>query len=118
MEILGVDILNALKTLGLNGEREFFIVLIVLITALCLKERQALITEHKLVVETNSISSKNLMDHINILNNELEKTRVQLTDLHNQNLELMEKIREANKKISELENALVELKNSRNNMSS
>jgi predicted nucleic acid-binding Zn-ribbon protein len=43
------------------------------------------------------------MAQIELLSDELEKTRQQLTELHNQNIELMKQLREANHRISELE---------------
>lgn len=48
-----------------------------------------------------------LMHQITLLSDELEKTREQLSDLHNQNVELMTQLREANRRIGELETLLV-----------
>lgn len=61
------------------------------------------------IEETTSISTTqqkqidSLMAQIELLSDELEKTRQQLTELHNQNIELMKQLREANHRISELE---------------
>lgn len=61
------------------------------------------------IEETTSISSNqqkqidSLMSQIQLLSDELEKTRQQLSELHNQNIELMKQLREANHRIGELE---------------
>lgn len=47
-----------------------------------------------------------LMQQITLLSDELGKTREQLSDLHNQNVELMTQLREANRRIGELETLL------------
>ena len=47
-----------------------------------------------------------LMKQIELLSEELEKTRQQLNDLHTQNIELMTQLREANRRIGELETML------------
>lgn len=44
-----------------------------------------------------------LMDQIKLLSSELEDTRKQISDLHEQNIELMGQLRSANVRISELE---------------
>ncbi len=49
---------------------------------------------------------ESLMKQINLLSDELDKTRQQLTDLHLQNVQLMAQLREANKRIGELEASL------------
>lgn len=46
---------------------------------------------------------KQLMDQIKSLGSELEDTRRQIAELHEQNIELMGQLREANSRISELE---------------
>ena len=46
---------------------------------------------------------ESLMKQINLLSSELDRTRKQLTELHEQNIELMSELREANRRISELE---------------
>lgn len=49
---------------------------------------------------------QSLMKQIELLSEELEKTRQQLNDLHQQNIELMTQLREANRRIGELETML------------
>ncbi len=44
-----------------------------------------------------------LMDQIKLLSSELEDTRKQISELHDQNIELMSQLRVANMRISELE---------------
>jgi TolA-binding protein len=46
---------------------------------------------------------KSLLDQIDFLSNELVKARSQLAEIHDQNIQLMEQIRESNKRIQELE---------------
>lgn len=52
---------------------------------------------------------ESLMHQIKILSEELDKTRKQLSFLHKENIELMDKLREANRRISELELSLTKL---------
>jgi uncharacterized coiled-coil protein SlyX len=47
-----------------------------------------------------------LMSQIVMLSDELTKTRTQLSAMHEQNLKLMEELREANHRIGELEKML------------
>lgn len=51
-----------------------------------------------------------LMAQITLLSDELEKTREQLSSLHSQNIELMTQLREANRRIGELETLLAKYK--------
>lgn len=46
---------------------------------------------------------KSLLDQISFLSEELTKARSQLSEIHTQNIKLMEQIRESNKRIQELE---------------
>lgn len=46
---------------------------------------------------------KSLMEQIKLLSDELMQARTQLHDIHNQNIKLMEQLRDANKRIGELE---------------
>ena len=61
------------------------------------------------IEETTSLSNTqqkqidSLMSQITLLSEELGKTREQLSSLHNQNIELMVQLREANRRIGELE---------------
>ena len=47
--------------------------------------------------------TKSLLQQIEFLSEELTKARDQLTEIHRQNVELMEKLRQANKRIQDLE---------------
>lgn len=47
--------------------------------------------------------TKSLLEQIHFLSEELTKARHQLTEIHNQNLELMERLRQANQRIQHLE---------------
>lgn len=60
--------------------------------------------------------TKSLLQQIDFLSEELTKTRQQLTDIHNQNIELMERLRQANLRIQKLELFIaVKLKNNHEN---
>lgn len=50
-----------------------------------------------------------LMKQINVLGEQLESTREQLNELHDRNIDLMNRLREANSKIAELELILTSL---------
>lgn len=52
---------------------------------------------------------ESLLHQIKLLSEELDKTRNQLSFLHEENIKLMDKLREANKRISELELSLSRL---------
>lgn len=47
--------------------------------------------------------TKSLLQQIEFLSEELTKAREQLTEIHKQNVELMEKLRQANRRIQDLE---------------
>ena len=80
--------------------------LLILAIILWLKIKKAIIEEKKSENDIQIAQIESLMQEIKLLSDELDKTRKQLSDLHLQNLELMEQLREANKRISELELAL------------
>lgn len=49
---------------------------------------------------------KGLIEQIDFLSTELTKARTQIAEIHQQNIKLMEHIRDSNKRIQELENLL------------
>lgn len=53
---------------------------------------------------------ESLMKQIKLLSEELTQARHQLTEIHNQNIKLMEQLRSANQRIGELEIAIAESK--------
>lgn len=81
-------------------------VAIAIITALVviwLKVREVNITDKTTVGTVQYQQVESLMAQITMLSNELERTRSQLSDLHDQNVELMKELRKANYRITELE---------------
>lgn len=50
-----------------------------------------------------TIQVKTLLDQVHFLSDELDKARRQLDEIHQQNIHLMEQLRESNRKIQELE---------------
>ena len=79
---------------------------VILILGLWLKIKKSDVEEKKNESDIQIAQVDSLMQQIKLLSDELDRTRKQLTDLHLQNLELMEQLREANKRIGELERAL------------
>jgi septal ring factor EnvC (AmiA/AmiB activator) len=63
--------------------------------------------ESKNISEIQASQTGVLINQIKLLSDELDRTRKQLSDLHLQNLELMVQLRDANKRISELEMTLL-----------
>lgn len=55
-------------------------------------------------IQTKQVES--LIQQIQLLSDELDKTRKQLSELHGQNIDLMGKLRDANRRISDLESTL------------
>lgn len=49
---------------------------------------------------------ESLMAQVKLLSEELSKARVQLSDIHEQNIKLMQQIRDSNSRIQELEDLL------------
>jgi peptidoglycan hydrolase CwlO-like protein len=54
----------------------------------------------------HSSQIKSLLDQIELLSKELTQAREQLTEIHTQNIILMEQVRSSNKRIGELESLL------------
>lgn len=84
-----------------------FLSLLVLFVAYVLQNRKINIEEKTSISSTQQKQLETLMHQITLLSDELDKTRDQLSELHNQNIELMTQLREANRRIGELE-ALLE----------
>ena len=58
------------------------------------------------IISNNAIQTiqvKTLLDQVHFLSDELDKARRQLDEIHQQNIHLMEQLRESNRKIQELE---------------
>ena len=68
-----------------------------------LNRRKVDIEENTSLSAATARQVDSLMAQIVLLSNELEKTREQLTVLHDQNIELMTALRAANRRIGELE---------------
>lgn len=85
------------------GSLNLFLSLIVLAISLWLNIKKTSVLGEKTESEIQTAQVENLMQHIKLLSDELDKTRKQLSNLHKENIELMNQLREANKRISELE---------------
>ena len=77
--------------------------LIAIFVAFMLQRKKINIEEKTSISTTQQKQIESLMAQITLLSDELEKTREQLSELHNQNIELMTQLREANRRIGELE---------------
>lgn len=77
--------------------------IIALFFATWLKFRKVDIEEKTSVTSTQAKQVESLMAQIDQLSASLTLTRQQLNDLHEQNIHLMEELRNANKRITELE---------------
>lgn len=80
-----------------------FLSLVAIFVAFMLQRKKINIEEKTSISTTQKQQIETLMAQITLLSDELEKTREQLTELHNQNIELMTQLREANRRIGELE---------------
>ena len=98
------DLGNTLQ--HLPASLSFIVSLGILILGVWLKIKKTDAEEKKNESDIQIAQVESLMQQIKLLSDELDRTRKQLSDLHLQNLELMGQLREANKRISELERAL------------
>lgn len=98
---LTLDIGNTLQHLPTS--LSFIASLGILTLGLWLKIKKSDVEEKKSESEIQIAQVESLMQQIKLLSDELDRTRKQLTELHLQNLELMEQLREANRRIGELE---------------
>lgn len=81
--------------------------LLAIFLAFYLQRRKINIEEKTSITSSQQKQIDSLMQQITLLSDELEKTRDQLSELHNQNVQLMGQLREANKRIGELETLLM-----------
>ncbi len=103
---LALDLGNTLQ--HLPASLSFIVSLGILILGVWLKIKKTDVEEKKNQSDIQIAQVESLMQQIKLLSDELDRTRKQLSDLHIQNLELMEQLREANKRIDELERALAQ----------
>lgn len=68
-----------------------------------LKMRKTHVDERKTESDVHLAQIESLMSQVRMLSEELNHTRVQMSELHDQNLALMSQLREANMRIAELE---------------
>lgn len=83
-----------------------FLSLIVLAVSLWLAVKKTDVLGKKSENEIQVARVESLMQQIRLLSDELDKTRNQLSFFHKENIELMNQLREANKRISDLETAM------------
>lgn len=79
---------------------------VALFFATWLKFKKVDIEEKTSVTSTQAKQVESLMAQIDQLSTQLHQTRQQLAELHEQNIHLMEELRTANKRITELETLL------------
>lgn len=103
---LALNLGNTLQ--HLPASLSFIASLGILILGVWLKIKKTDVEEKKNESDIQIAQVESLMQQIKLLSDELDRTRKQLSDLHLQNLELMEQLREANKRIGELERALAQ----------
>lgn len=103
---LTLDVGSTIQHLPTTGLVASFVILFL---TLWLKIKKTDVEEKKSESEIQLALVENLMQQIKLLSDELDRTRKQLTDLHLQNLELMRQLRKANRRIGELERALVSM---------
>lgn len=100
---MGVDVLME----GISGKIPTTISVIIsflaLFLAFMLNRRKVDIEEKTSINSATARQVDSLMAQIVLLSNELERTREQLSALHEQNIELMVELRAANRRIGELE---------------
>jgi len=99
-----VDLVKLLT--NLPASFSFIASIVILVLGLWLKVKKTDYEGKKSESDIQVARVESLMRQINLLSEELDKTRNQLADLHRQNLELMLQLREANKRIGQLEIAL------------
>lgn len=88
---------------NLPASASFVISFVAIAIAFFLQSKKINIEETTSISSTQQKQIDSLMSQIKLLSEELEKTRQQLSELHNQNIELMKQLREANHRIGELE---------------
>ena len=99
-------IIAALKGLETSGGASFFISLIVLIIGGVLYFRKTNIDQLTSVGTLQQAQVKSLLSQIELLSEELTKARHQLAEIHEQNVRLMEEVRDSKHRIQELEQLL------------
>lgn len=100
MEQLLITIFNNMSS---SGGVSFLISLIALILGGWLYFRKTNIDQVTSVGSLQQKQISSLLEQIEFLSTELAKARSQLAEIHEQNIHLMEQIRESNKRIQELE---------------
>lgn len=100
MEII-TSIFGLIKNLPASAS--LVLSLIAIAVAFFLQHKKINIEETTSLSNTQQKQIDSLMSQITLLSEELGKTRDQLSNLHNQNIELMVQLREANRRIGELE---------------
>lgn len=101
--LMGIDVLME----GISGKLPTVVSIALsvlsLFLAFTLNRRKVDIEEKTSISSATARQVDSLMTQIVLLSNELERTREQLTALHEQNIELMVELRAANRRIGELE---------------
>lgn len=99
-------IVAALNLLSSSGGASFLISLAAIIVGAFLYFKKTNIENITSVGSLQQTQIKGLLEQIEFLSEELTKARKQLAEIHEQNIHLMEQIRESNRRIQELENML------------
>lgn len=97
-----------------NGPWGFVISLIILGVGALLFFKKTNIQEITSVGTIQHQQIEGLMQQVTLLSEELSKARKQLSDIHEQNVVLMQQVRDSNKRIQELEDKLNSRKTERN----
>jgi predicted nucleic acid-binding Zn-ribbon protein len=99
-------IVAALGLLESSSGVSFLISIAALIGGGILYFRKTNIEEITSIGTLQQTNLKGMLEQISFLSEELIKARKQLAEIHEQNIQLMEKVRESNRRIQELEKML------------
>lgn len=91
---------------GANSAATIAIAGVILIVGLYLLFRKTEIAEVTSAGALHTQQIQSLMDQVKLLSGELSLARVQLKEIHEQNLMLMQQVRDSSKRIQELEDLL------------
>ena len=100
MEQLLITVFNSLNA---SSGASFLISFVALVAGGWLYFRKTNIDQVTSVGSLQQAQIKSLLEQIEFLSTELAKARSQLAEIHEQNVHLMEQIRDSNKRIQELE---------------
>lgn len=105
MEVIAA-LISLLQNIPIPSVVSAFLGVVTIAVGLVLYHKKTDIESKTATSAIQRVQVESLMAQIELLSEELDKTRHQINELHTQNLSLMQQLRESNQRISELEASL------------